>query len=289
MAHISKRYKAIKTKVDRSKSYALADAMRIVKENATAKFNESIDVAINLGIDAKKSDQLVRGAIVLPQGTGKTKRVAVFTQGENANKARAAGADVVGLEDLAEQVKSGKIDFIGVDAIPEIDRWLADHRQLDPGISAREPRHDLRQVAVGVVVRHAKTNAPGKLRVGERCHRFHVELDDAPRVVEQPLAIFGQLRGAAVARELAIAGAGVLKLGDAVAAGESITFGMLLTAALTFFVALGTITVLMKLIRHMSFLPFAIYRVALGVMLTLVFIGSFILARNGQAGSSKSS
>ena len=122
MAHISKRYKAIKTKVDRSKSYALADAMRIVKENATAKFNESIDVAINLGIDAKKSDQTVRGAIVLPKGTGKDKRVAVFAQGDNAAKAKEAGADIVGFDDLAAEIKAGKMDFDVVIATPDAMR-----------------------------------------------------------------------------------------------------------------------------------------------------------------------
>ena len=101
MAHVSKRYKALMRKVDRTKLYPLADAMKIVKENATAKFNESIDVAINLGIDAKKSDQTVRGSVVLPAGTGKTVRVAVFAQGDKAQAAKDAGADLVGLDDLA--------------------------------------------------------------------------------------------------------------------------------------------------------------------------------------------
>mgnify|MGYP003341721097 CR=1 FL=1 len=93
MAKIAKRYKALRAKVDREKLYPVADALKLVKENATAKFNESIDISINLGIDAKKSDQNVRGAVVLPRGTGKDKRVAVFAQGDNATKAKDAGAE----------------------------------------------------------------------------------------------------------------------------------------------------------------------------------------------------
>ena len=130
MAHISKRYKAIKTKVDRSKSYALADAMRIVKENATAKFNESIDVAINLGIDAKKSDQTVRGSVVLPAGTGKTVRVAVFAQGDKAKAAKDAGADLVGMDDLAAEIKGGKMDFDVVIATPDTMRVVGTLGQI---------------------------------------------------------------------------------------------------------------------------------------------------------------
>jgi large subunit ribosomal protein L1 len=116
---ISKRYKAIRTKVDPTKTYALKDALQLVKDGATAKFNESIDVSINLGIDAGKSDQNVRGSIVLPQGTGKTVRVAVFAQGDKAKDAKTAGADIVGFEDLAEKVKSGAIDFDVVIASPD--------------------------------------------------------------------------------------------------------------------------------------------------------------------------
>src|SRR5918999_1157791 len=111
MAHDSKRYKALRTKVERMKLYPMRDALTIVKENATAKFNESVDVSINLGVDAKKSDQAVRGSIVLPQGTGKSVRVAVFAQGDRAQQARDAGADVVGFEDLANEIKGGKMDF----------------------------------------------------------------------------------------------------------------------------------------------------------------------------------
>ncbi|MEQ1774379.1 MAG: 50S ribosomal protein L1 [Burkholderiales bacterium] len=122
MAKDSKRYTAVRGKVDREKLYAVTDALKVVKENATAKFNESIDVSINLGIDAKKSDQTVRGAIVLPKGTGKDKRVAVFAQGDNAIKAKEAGADIVGFDDLAAEIKAGKMDFDVVIATPDAMR-----------------------------------------------------------------------------------------------------------------------------------------------------------------------
>ena len=109
MAKLTKKQKALQGKVDSNKLYALTDALGIVKECANAKFDESIDVAVQLGIDAKKSDQVVRGAVVLPNGTGKTKRVAVFAQGAKADEARAAGADVVGMDDLAAMVKAGDV------------------------------------------------------------------------------------------------------------------------------------------------------------------------------------
>jgi large subunit ribosomal protein L1 len=130
MAHISKRTKALRTKVDRDKTYPVADAIKLVKEGASAKFNESIDVAINLGIDAKKSDQTVRGAIVLPKGTGKTVRVAVFAQGDKAQAAKDAGADLVGFEDLAAQVKGGKIDFDVAIATPDAMRVVGQLGQV---------------------------------------------------------------------------------------------------------------------------------------------------------------
>lgn len=130
MAHISKRTKALRTKVDRDKTYPVADAIKLVKEGASAKFNESIDVAINLGIDAKKSDQTVRGAIVLPKGTGKSVRVAVFAQGDKAQAAKDAGADIVGFEDLAAQVKEGKIDFDVAIATPDAMRVVGQLGQV---------------------------------------------------------------------------------------------------------------------------------------------------------------
>jgi large subunit ribosomal protein L1 len=130
MGHLSKRYKALMPKVDRNKLYPLADAMKMVKENATAKFNESIDVAINLGIDAKKSDQTVRGSVVLPAGTGKTVRVAVFAQGDKAQAAKDAGADLVGLDDLAAEIKGGKMDFDVVIATPDTMRVVGQLGQI---------------------------------------------------------------------------------------------------------------------------------------------------------------
>ena len=119
MAKKSKRVQAVLAKVDRNKSYPVADALGLVKECATAKFDESIDVAVNLGVDAKKSDQLVRGSVVLPAGTGKTVRVAVFAQGHKAADAKAAGADIVGFDDLAADVKAGNMNFDVVIATPD--------------------------------------------------------------------------------------------------------------------------------------------------------------------------
>jgi large subunit ribosomal protein L1 len=131
MATVTKRQKAMQGKVaDTQKLYAIIDALAIVKECATAKFDESIDVAVQLGIDAKKSDQVVRGAVVLPHGTGKTKRVAVFAQGAKADEARAAGADIVGMEDLAEQVKAGNLNFDVVIASPDTMRIVGTLGQI---------------------------------------------------------------------------------------------------------------------------------------------------------------
>ena len=122
MPKISKRVAAFQAKVDPNKFYPIDEALTLVKECATAKFVESIDVAVQLGIDAKKSDQVVRGAVVLPAGTGKSVRVAVFAQGDKAEQARAAGAELVGMEDLAEQIKGGKIDFDILIASPDTMR-----------------------------------------------------------------------------------------------------------------------------------------------------------------------
>jgi len=130
MSNISKRYRAIKERADRSKSYPLPDALNIIKETATAKFDESIDVAVNLGIDAKKSDQAVRGLVVLPAGIGKTVRIAVFAQGDKARDALAAGADIVGFEDLAEQIKAGNIDFDVAIASPDAMRIVGQLGQI---------------------------------------------------------------------------------------------------------------------------------------------------------------
>jgi large subunit ribosomal protein L1 len=130
MATLTKRQKAMQGKSDTTKLYAIVDALAIVKECATAKFDESIDVAVQLGIDAKKSDQVVRGAVVLPHGTGKTKRVAVFAQGAKADEARAAGADIVGMEDLAEQIKAGNMNFDVVIASPDTMRVVGTLGQI---------------------------------------------------------------------------------------------------------------------------------------------------------------
>ncbi|MEK6664425.1 MAG: 50S ribosomal protein L1 [Pseudomonadota bacterium] len=119
MMAISKRLKALLAKVDRARTYPLDDALKLVKETSSAKFNESVDVAINLGIDARKSDQLVRGSIVLPKGTGKSVRVAVFAQGAAAEAAKEAGAEIVGFDDLAALVKEGKMDFDVAIATPD--------------------------------------------------------------------------------------------------------------------------------------------------------------------------
>jgi len=130
MAALTKRRKAAREKVDSTKSYVIDEALSLVKELATAKFPESIDVSVNLGVDPRKSDQVVRGSTVLPNGTGKTVRVAVFAQGENAEKAKAAGADVVGFEDLAETVKAGQLDFDVVIATPDAMRVVGQLGQI---------------------------------------------------------------------------------------------------------------------------------------------------------------
>lgn len=130
MARVSKRKKAAREKVDSETSYAIDAALDLVKELATAKFPESIDVAVNLGVDPRKSDQVVRGSTVLPNGTGKNVRVAVFAQGENAEKASAAGADIVGFEDLAETIKGGQLDFDVVIATPDAMRVVGQLGQI---------------------------------------------------------------------------------------------------------------------------------------------------------------
>ena len=122
MARLSKRVKTNRSKVTENKTYPIAEALKLVKETATAKFDESVDIAVVLGIDAKKSDQSVRGSVVLPAGTGKSVRIAVFTQGAKAEEAKAAGADIVGFEDLAQKVKGGFLDFDVVIASPDAMR-----------------------------------------------------------------------------------------------------------------------------------------------------------------------
>ena len=130
MAKLTKRQQALQGKVESTKLYALSDALNLVKECATAKFDEAIDVSIQLGVDAKKSDQVVRGAVVMPNGIGKTTRVAVFAQGAKAEEAKAAGADVVGMEDLAERVKAGDMPFDVVIASPDTMRVVGTLGQI---------------------------------------------------------------------------------------------------------------------------------------------------------------
>jgi large subunit ribosomal protein L1 len=130
MAKLTKRQKTQVGKVESTKLYSIDEAIGLVKQHAVAKFDESIDVAVQLGIDAKKSDQVVRGAVVMPNGTGKTKRVAVFAQGAKAEEARAAGADVVGMEDLAAEVKAGNLNFDVVIASPDTMRIVGQLGQI---------------------------------------------------------------------------------------------------------------------------------------------------------------
>lgn len=130
MAQLSKRTKAIRAKVETNKSYPIDTALSLVKQTASAKFDESVDVAVLLGVDAKKSDQAVRGSVVLPAGTGKSVRVAVFAQGAKAEEARAAGAEVVGFDDLAAKVKEGFMDFDVVIASPDAMRVVGQLGQI---------------------------------------------------------------------------------------------------------------------------------------------------------------
>ena len=130
MAKLTKRQQAIKAKVDSTKLYAFENAVALIKECATAKFNESIDVSVQLGVDARKSDQVVRGSVVLPAGTGKTVRVAVFATGDKAEQAKAAGADIVGMEDLAERIKGGDMPFDIVIASPDTMRVVGTLGQI---------------------------------------------------------------------------------------------------------------------------------------------------------------
>ncbi|MBK1680516.1 50S ribosomal protein L1 [Rhodocyclus tenuis] len=157
MAALSKRQQALKGKIDRNRNYAIAEALTLAKEAATAKFDESIDVAVNLGIDARKSDQLVRGSVVLPAGTGKSVRVAVFAQGDKAEAARGAGADIVGFDDLAAQVKEGNLNFDVVIATPDAMRVVGQLGQiLGPRGLMPNPKVGTVTMDVVTAVRNAK-------------------------------------------------------------------------------------------------------------------------------------
>jgi large subunit ribosomal protein L1 len=154
---LSKRVRAVRTKVDRSKAYSVDDALKLVKDTATAKFDESVDVAVNLGIDAKKSDQTVRGSVVLPAGTGKKVRVAVFAQGDRAKAAEDAGADIVGFDDLAARIKEGFMDFDVVIASPDAMRVVGQLGQiLGPRGLMPNPKVGTVSPDVAQAVRNAK-------------------------------------------------------------------------------------------------------------------------------------
>ena len=154
---VSKRFKSIRTKAEANKTYPIEDALKLVKETATAKFDESVDIAVVLGIDAKKSDQSVRGSVVLPGGTGRTVRVAVFTQGAKADEARAAGADIVGFEDLAARVKEGFMEFDIVIASPDAMRVVGTLGQvLGPRGLMPNPKVGTVTADVAGAVRNAK-------------------------------------------------------------------------------------------------------------------------------------
>ena len=157
MPRLSKRTKAIRAKVEINKSYPVDTALSLIKQTATAKFDESVDVAVVLGVDTKKSDQAVRGSVVLPEGTGKTVRVAVFTQGAKADEARAAGADVVGFDDLAAKVKEGFMDFDVVIASPDAMRVVGQLGQiLGPRGLMPNPKVGTVTADIAAAVRNAK-------------------------------------------------------------------------------------------------------------------------------------
>jgi len=157
MAKLTKKRKLIDQKIDSTRSYSIEHAVALLTELSSAKFKESIDVAINLGVDPRKSDQVVRGSTLLPYGTGKTVRVAVFAQGENANKARDAGADIVGFEDLADSITAGNMDFDVVIATPDAMRVVGKLGQvLGPRGLMPNPKVGTVTADVATAVRNAK-------------------------------------------------------------------------------------------------------------------------------------
>ncbi|SEP63694.1 large subunit ribosomal protein L1 [Ectothiorhodospira magna] len=157
MAKLSKRMRAIREKVEPGKLYPVSEALQLLKDTASAKFSESVDVAVNLGVDPRKSDQVVRGSTVLPNGTGKSVRVAVFTQGANADAAREAGADIVGMDDLAAEVKAGNLNFDVVIASPDAMRVVGQLGQiLGPRGLMPNPKVGTVAADVAGAVRNAK-------------------------------------------------------------------------------------------------------------------------------------
>jgi len=184
MSKLTKKQKALVGKVDPLKLYAIDEALSLIKSAATAKFDESIDIAVNLGVDARKSDQVVRGSVVLPAGTGKTVRVAVFAQGDKAEAAKAAGADVVGFDDLAADVKAGKLDFDIVIATPDAMRIVGQLGQI------LGPRGLMPNPKVGTVTMDV-TTAVNNAKAGQVQYRtdkagiVHATLGRASFTVEQ--------------------------------------------------------------------------------------------------------
>ena len=157
MAALTKKQKVLQSKIDRSKIYSVAEALNLAKECATAKFDESVDIAVSLGIDPRKSDQAVRGSVLLPAGTGKTVRVAVFAQGDKAEDAKTAGADIVGFDDLAAEVKAGNINFDVVIATPDTMRVVGQLGQiLGPRGLMPNPKVGTVTMDVTSAVRNAK-------------------------------------------------------------------------------------------------------------------------------------
>src|SRR6266581_6013341 len=157
LASLSKRMKVVRGKIDHAKSYAIDDALKLVKETATAKFDEAVDIAVNLGVDAKKSDQTVRGSVVLPSGTGKKVRVAVFAQGDKAKAATDAGADIVGFEDLAAKIKEGFMDFDVAIATPDAMKVVGQLGQiLGPRGLMPNPKVGTVSADVATAVKNAK-------------------------------------------------------------------------------------------------------------------------------------
>ena len=164
MAKLTKKQKALEGKIVAQKLYPVQEALALAKETATAKFDESIDVAVNLGVDARKSDQVVRGSVVLPAGTGKSVRVAVFAQGEKAEAAKAAGADIVGFDDLAADIKAGNINFDVVIATPDAMRIVGQLGQI------LGPRGLMPNPKVGTVTMDV-TTAVGNAKAGQVQYR----------------------------------------------------------------------------------------------------------------------
>jgi large subunit ribosomal protein L1 len=196
MAKITKRSKTIRANITRGKLYPVDQAIGLIKQGATAKFRESVDVAINLGIDAKKSDQNVRGSTVLPHGTGKSVRVAVFAQGVNADKAKAAGADVVGFEDLATEIKGGRLDFDVVIATPDAMRVVGQLGQvLGPRGLMPNPKVGTVTADVATAVKNAKA---GQVQFrADKAGIVHCTIGkadfDAPKLVENLNALLTDL------------------------------------------------------------------------------------------------